>query len=606
MRRFVVAAAFLFVLPILISLTACAPVGDAADLVLLNGTVYTLDESQPWAEAVAVKGDRLMAVGTNAEVEALVGADTRTIDLAGAFVLPGFNDAHVHIDGTGSLLVGVNLLDVHEGDLFAERIRGATERLPAGSWITGGSWGAYEQWAMGSAGEEGGTDEVREPFTPHRDLIDEFTAEHPVLVTKYDRSEHLANGLALEMAGIDENTPNPSGGEILKDENGRPTGVLKGSAATLVRRVMSEKTFERRMIEFAAVLDEARQGGVTTIQDLTGAEMMRVYQETQARGELTARIMARPQLWYAEDVEALGLTTGFGDDWIKIVGYKAWVDGIMGSSGAMFFQPYDHDPENSGLIRDIMLPEGEEDAWEKMTIRDKYTDFPPGNLEKLLHVAVETGIPPHVHSIGDKGNRILLDIYEKVLNEHDMVGTDHRWRIIHAQVVHPDDFRRFGELGIVAEVNPYHISDDMRWMEERIGKERSLGAYAFRTLKDNGAVLLFGSDAPGTNAARYYLNPKYGLYAAVSRQTLDGEPAEGWYPDERLTIEEAIAAATKDPAWACFEEDIKGTLTPGKLADIAVIDTNLVEAGNENPSALLDSQVLYTIAGGKIVYEGGQ
>jgi predicted amidohydrolase YtcJ len=224
-------------------------------------------------------------------------------------------------------------------------------------------------------------------------------------------------------------------------------------------------------------------------------------------------------------------------------------------------------------------------------------------MEKLIRQWVPTGVPPHIHAIGDLGNRILLDIYERVLTETRLIDTDHRWRVIHAQVVLPDDFARCGKLKLVAEVNPYHVSDDMRWMEERIGKERSLGAYAFRKLKDSGATLIFGSDSPGTNAARYFLSPLHGLYAAVSRQTLAGEPKTGWFPGERLRIEEAIEAYTKGPAWACFEENRKGTLTPGKLADLAVFDTNLVEAGRTNPAQLLKAKVLYTIVGGRIVYE---
>jgi hypothetical protein len=224
-------------------------------------------------------------------------------------------------------------------------------------------------------------------------------------------------------------------------------------------------------------------------------------------------------------------------------------------------------------------------------------------MEKLIKEAVKTGIPPHVHAIGDQGVRILLDIYERVLTEENLIGTDHRWRMIHAQVVHPDDFPRFGKLRLIAEVNPYHVSDDMRWMEERIGKERSTGAYAFRTLKESGATLIFGSDSPGTNAARYFLSPIYGLYAAVTRQTLGGEPKEGWFPDQRLSIEEAIEAYTKGPAWATFEENLKGTITPGKLADLAVFDTNLVEAGKKSPAQLLKAKVLYTVVGGKVVYD---
>jgi len=275
----------------------------------------------------------------------------------------------------------------------------------------------------------------------------------------------------------------------------------------------------------------------------------------------------------------------------------------MGGSSALFFEPYDHMPENYGRLRTIMFPEGRQGAGMSMTNSEKYTGFPAGNLENLLQAAVPTGISPHVHAIGDKGVRILLDIYEKVLTENELVDSDHRWRMIHAQVVHPEDFHRFGDLNLVAEINPYHVSDDMRWMEERIGPDRSSGAYAFRTLKENGAVLIFGSDSPGTNAARYFLNPKYGLFAAVSRQTLSGEPAEGWFPEQRLSIEEAIEAYTRTSAWATFDEDEKGTITTGKLADIAVFDTNLIDVGHNNPSALLDAKVLYTIVGGRVVYD---
>ncbi len=583
---------------------ACGSINDPADLVLINGSVYTVDEAHPWAEAIAVRNEHILAVGNTAEIKNLAGPETKTIDLGGAFATAGFMDGHVHVGGTGSLLLGANLLDVHEPEAFAERIRAAAERMPSGSLISGGSWGAYEQWASGSAGETV-TGEIAEPFTPHRDLIDDFTPDHPVLVSRFDRSMHLANSRALDLAGINENTLNPSDGEFVRDENGHLTGILKGSAFLQVRRAMPEKSFDLRMAEFEAVQGEARRSGITTIQDLTSPEMLRVYQETRRRGNLTVRVNLRPTLFMVEHIASLGITRGFGDDWLRFVGFKAWVDGIMGNSGALFFEPYDHQQGNYGYLRTIMFPEGSEGAGMSMTKTQKYTDFPPGNLENLLQAAVPTGIPPHVHAIGDKGVRILLDVYEKVLRENDMVDADHRWRVIHAQVVHADDFKRFGELNLVAEINPYHVSDDMRWMEERIGAERSEGAYAFRKLKDNGAVLVFGSDSPGTNAARYYLSPIYGLYAAVSRQTLTGEPAGGWFPDQRLTIEEAIEAYTKNSAWASFEEDIKGTLSPGKLADISVFDTDLIESGREKPSALLEAEVLYTIVGGSIVYEAG-
>jgi predicted amidohydrolase YtcJ len=594
----------------------------SSDLVLLNGRVYTVDAARPWAEAIVIREGRIVAVGSTADARAQAGSGARTIDLNGAFVSPGFNDAHVHIDSTGSLLVGVNLLDVHEAKAFAARVREAAGRLPKGSWITRGDWGAYEQWKAGSSGEganrkgegakrttEGAGGASREgagPFTPSRDLIDAATPDHPVFVNRFDRSMFLANSLALKLANITERTTNPPDGEIVKDAAGRLTGILKGSAADLVRKVIPPVPFDQRLVQVRAVLKEAREGGVTTMQDLTSAEQLRAYQELQRRGELTSRIMLRPTLDNVVHTQALGVSKGFGDEWLRFIGYKAWVDGIMGSSGAMFFEPYTHDPKNKGLLRPIMRPEGKDGAAMSMTASQHYTDFPPGNLEKLVEASIATGLPPHIHAIGDKGNRIILDVYEKVLAKHNLTDRDHRWRVIHAQVVHVDDFARFGKLKLVAEINPYHVSDDMRWMEERIGKERSTGAYAFRKLKDAGAVLIFGSDSPGTNAARYFLNPVYGLYAAVSRQTLQGEPKAGWFPDQRLTIEEAIEAYTKGPAWASFEEDVKGTLAPGRYADIAVFDTNLIEVGRRAPSRLLKAKVLYTIVGGRVVFEAGK
>ncbi|MDZ7667995.1 MAG: amidohydrolase [Gammaproteobacteria bacterium] len=588
-----------------------------ADVILSNAAVYTVSADEPWAEALAITGNRILAVGGRREVMMTRGPNTQVIDLQGAFVTPGFNDGHVHMDSTGRLLTGVNLLDVHDADALVERVVEATERLPEGSWILRGDWGAYEQWGQGSAGsrdqENADTDrdleiaptESQGPFTPHRDLIDPVTPEHPVLLRRFDGSMYLANSLALDLAGITAETADPMGGEIDKDADGRLTGILRGSAAALVEDVIPSMPFEQRLVGVRAVLDAARQGGVTTIQDLSSAEQVMAYQHLQRNGELTARIMIRPNIFQVEHVAGLGLSRGFGDDWLKLIGYKGWVDGIMGNSSAMFFEPYDHDPENRGRLRPPMLPEGEEGAAFSMDEDDHYSDFPPGTMESLIEAWLPTGVTPHIHAIGDLGNRIILDIFERVLKSHDMVDADHRWRVIHAQVVRDEDIPRFGELNLVAEVNPYHVSDDMRWMEERIGAERSQGAYAFRKLKDAGAVLVFGSDSPGTNAARYYLNPVYGLYAAVARQTLSGEPEGGWFPSQRLTIEEAIDAYTRAPAWASFEEDIKGTLEPGKLADITVFDTNLVEAAREDPARLLEAKVLYTIVDGQVVYRGG-
>ena len=515
----------------LLALLAGASTGhaQAADLLLVNGRVYTVDPARPWAEAVAIAGDRIAAVGTSAEVRRLAGPQARVIDLGGAFVSPGFDDAHVHIDSTGALLTGANLLDVHDQARFVERMKAAAERLPKGSWITRGDWGAYEQWGAGSAGQPGAAS-AGAPFMPDRSYVDPVTPDHPVFVSRFDRSAYFANALALRAAGITEATVAPPGGEIAKDADGRLTGVLRGAAADLVAKAVPPIPFEQRLAQVRAVLREAREGGVTTMQDLTTAPQLAAYQELRRRGRADRAHHAAPAAVGGAARGGAGDLAGLGDEWLKLVGFKAWVDGIMGSSGALFFEPYDHDPGNKGYPRHIMFPEGAEGAALRMTAGQRYTDFGQGNLEKLIEQAADTGLPPHVHAIGDKANRILLDVYERVLARRQMADADHRWRVIHAQVVHPDDFARFGRLKLVAEVNPYHVSDDMRWMEERIGKTRSEGAYAFRKLKDAGAMLVFGSDSPGTNAARYYLSPVYGLYAAVTRQTLKGEPAAGWFP----------------------------------------------------------------------------
>lgn len=560
-------------------LLATAP---SPDLVLLNGKLYTLDPASPWAEGMVISGERIAFVGKSAEAKKRARPDARVIDLKGAFGVPGFHDAHVHIDETGELLLGVNLLDVHDGAGFTERIAAAAKRLPKGTWITG-SYGAYEQWAAGSAGADAGKQAA---FVPWRAMIDAATPEHPVLVGRFDESVYLANAKALSLAKVES-----------------ATGLVTGKDLEKVRAAMPESPLELKLLQLQAVLDEARSSGVTSIQDgVTSPEWLRAYREAERRGMLTTRLLARPSLDQAPALKQAGITQGFGSPYLKLVGFKAWVDGIMGNSSALFFEPYQNQGPNRGKLRKIMFPEGREGWGMSMKREQKYTDAPPGNLEKLLGVAAEGGMPACVHAIGDQGNRIFFDVLEKVLAQTRLLGTDHRWRVIHAQVLDPADFARVGRLGLIAEVNPYHVTDDMRWMDERIGK-RSAGAYAFRTLKESGATLVFGSDSPGTMAARYYLSPLYGLYAAVTRQTLGGEPRDGWYPRQRLTIEEALDAYIRAPAWAAFEENDKGTLSPGKLADVAVFDQNLIEVAKRDPKALLRAKALYTVTGGRVVYE---
>jgi len=548
----------------------------AADMLLLGGEIYTVEADQPRAEGVAVRDGRIVAVGSESEVSRYRGPNTVVVDLKGAFVVPGFIDNHTHFDHAAQLLLGINLLDVADVETLAERVEGARDRLPDGAWITDGDWGAYEEWELGSTGREG--DSAAERFKPHRSMIDALTPETPVLLSRWDRSEYLANAVALELAGISGSTRNPAGGAIERDPGtGEPSGILTGTAVEIVQRVMPARSFEQRLLEARIGLERLAENGVTGIHDITRAHQMRVFEYLRDRDELTVRVYARPTLDMWPHFAAVGIYSGFGDEYLKIGGLKGFVDGIMGNSSAMFRQPYDHQPDNSG-------------SWRTM-VRE-----PPGMAE-LIRGADSVGLIPHVHAIGDLAVDTLLDWFEAAI-ERNGPG-DHRFRMIHAQVVEEDDFARFGELGVIAEVQPYHAIDDMRWMEERIGHERCKGAYAFKSLLEGGAVLSFGSDWPGTNAAWYPAKPLLGIYAAVTRQTLDGEPPEGWFPEQRVDVETAIRAYTINNAFAAGEEDLKGSIRVGKLADFTVVDRDLLAI---DPAEIKDVSVLATIVGGRMVY----
>ncbi|NIN72659.1 MAG: amidohydrolase family protein [Gemmatimonadetes bacterium] len=551
--------------------------GSIADLILLGGAIYTVEAEQPRAEAVAVRDGRILAVGDEADVASFQGPATAVIDLDGAFVVPGFIDNHTHFDYAARLLLGINLLDVADAELLAERVMAARDRLPEGAWILDGDWGAYEEWEMGSTGREAGAEPVQR-FKPHREMIDALTPETPVLLSRWDGSEYLANGVALGLAGIDRATPDPDGGTIERDPTtGEPTGILTGRAVGLVRRVIPEKSFEQRVLEAHVALARLAENGVTEIHDITRAQQMQVFQYLRDKGELTVRVYGRPTLDTWPHLAALGIGEGYGDGFLRVGGLKGFVDGIMGNSGARFREPYDHQPENSGIWRQHVLQ-------------------PPGMAE-LIRGADAAGMDPHVHAIGDLAVDTLLDWFEMAIEANG--PRDRRFRMIHAQVIEEDDFARFGELGIIAEVQPYHAIDDMRWMEERIGHERCRGAYAFQSLLEGGALLSFGSDWPGTNAAWYPAKPLLGIYAAVTRQTLDGTPEGGWFPEERIDVETAIRAYTINNAYAARMEDMKGSIRAGKLADFTILDRDLLEI---EPAAIKDVRVLGTIVDGRVMY----
>ena len=542
-----------------------------ADLIITGARVWTGESSSPWAEAVAVRANRILAVGTSAAVMRHRTANTQVLDMRGRFVSPGFIDNHTHFNSAGALLLGANLLDVAEEARLVRRVREARDRLPTGAWIVGGDWGAYEAWAQGSAGQPAAQQQPREEFRPHRAMLDSLTPDTPVLLSKWDRSAHLANGRALVIAGA------TCEWEGVECANGRPTGRLSSAAAGRIRRSIPPKSLEQRLAEARVALAQLRELGVTTIHDNTPPDQFQVYGELLRRGELTTRIYARPTLDKWEALRAVGIRHGMGSDWIRIGGLKGFVDGIMGNSSARFYEPYLHS--------------GERGSWRTMM-------EPPGNMLRMLLGADSAGLWPQVHAIGDQAIDTLLDMYETVIRTNG--EKDRRFRVIHTQVMRgPQVAQRMARLGIIAEVQPYHAIDDMRWMEERIG-DRARWAYAFRTLHEAGVRLSFGSDWPGTNAAWYTANPLHGMYAAVTRQTIDGSPAGGWFPEERVDVETALRAYTVNNAWAAGEEDLKGSLAAGKLADLVVLDR---DPFTTPAPQLKDVRVLLTIVDGRIVHD---
>jgi predicted amidohydrolase YtcJ len=575
---------------------------DPADLILRNGLIYTVDSTNTLTEAVAIRGGKFVFVGSNKEVKKYQGKQTRVIDLKGQFVLPGFNDNHVHFASAAQFLE-FNIMRAATQQEFAARVKDVVARLPKGEWILGGYWGAYDQWAASSAGSS-----RREPFSPDMREVETITKDHPMFIRKFDDSEFAANAAALRAVGIDPADPKllpaaraamaeirrqgtePAGSKIegvefLRDSGGRFNGRLRGRGVMSLFAAVIPKKFshERRVQQTKNALAEIRKYGVTNVSDMSDDEQLEIYRELQKTNELSVRVHFRPGLDRWEEMNGRGIKVGSGDEWIRLGALKGHIDGIMGTSTARFLQPYSNDPANRGQWRPLMV--------------DDKGNFVEGKFLQYMLDADRAGLQMSVHAIGDEANNVLLNYLEE-LNRQNGVR-DRRFRLVHAQVIAPADFKRLGKLGVVAEVQPFHLSDDMRWMEERIGRERCKGAYAFKSIKDSGAVLCFGTDWPGTSASEYPINPMLGLYAAVTRQTLSGEPAGGWFPEQRISIEEAIRAYTYNTAYANFEEKIKGSIEVHKVADLVVLTKNLLQA---SPREILDTKVVYTIVSGKIVY----
>ena len=559
-----------------------------ADLVLLDGDIYTVNPDMPKASAIVVTGNKITAVcKKDNQAERYVGEGTRVIDLGGKFVTPGMIDGHVHFNRAGALINDANLMTVSDEPGLRKEIKRVAGILDDGEWITEGLWGAYEQWALADAGEK--KSEKREPWRPNRYMIDDLTQNNPCFICRFDYREWLANTAALKAAGLEKG--GVEGMEMGKD--GRPTGIIfaPSPAFDRLRKARKPKSHKRLLDENRAGLKALREAGVVEVHDIERPDQTKRFIEIQENGELTCRVWLRPDLSRGAELKEQGFTMGLHpktkekDNWLRYGALKGYIDGIMGTHGALFFRPYDDQPDNYG-------------HWRRHT--SDHPQFKEGNMEKMYNLikeGLDAGFVPNVHAIGTRGVAEMLDLYERLKNEGiDLKG----FRVIHAQVLRPEDFPRFKALNVIAEVNPYHLSDDMRWMEERIGHERCKGAYAFKSLLDNGAMLSFGSDWPGTSAALYHMHPKYLIYAAVARKTLKGTPEGGWFPEQKISVEEAIKAFTINNAYAAFEDGIRGSLEVGKLADITVFDRNLIKV----PEAeLLNVEVLYTIVDGKIVFE---
>jgi len=374
--------------------------------------------------------------------------------------------------------------------------------------------------------------------------------------------------------------------EFLKDSQGRFNGQMRGTGVTRLFASAVPRAFsrERRIQQTKNALNEIRRVGVTNVSDMSDDTQLDIYRELHQKGELTVRVHFRPGLDRWKEMSERGIKVGSGDEWIRLGALKGHIDGIMGTSTARFREPYSNNPNNRGRWRPLMVNEKGE--------------FVEGKFLGYMLDADRAGLQITVHAIGDEANNVLLNYLEELNRLNGK--RDRRFRLVHAQVLAPEDFKRLGQLGVVAEVQPFHLSDDMRWMEERIGAARSKYAYAFKSIQDNGAILCFGTDWPGTSASEYPINPMLGLYAAVARQTLEGEPKSGWFPAERITIEEAIRAYTYNTAYANFEERSKGSIEVGKLADLTVLSKNLLKIP---PSDYLTTEVAYTIVNGKVVYQ---
>jgi predicted amidohydrolase YtcJ len=547
-----------------------------ADLVLLNGKVWTGEDTakpvsgaeglEACVEAVAIVNRRFLAVGSNNDIRPCVGPATEVIDLGGRLAVPGFIDSHVHFVGGGFRILQVELKDSQNEEDFVQRLAKRARTLPAERWIQGGNWDE-ENWSSARF--------------PTRQLIDPVTPKNPVLISRYDGHAALANSLALKLANLSRETPDPAGGVIARDPaTGEPTGVLKDAAISLVARVIPRPSETEMEGALRAALAEARRVGVTSVHNITAdtetfngnfTGEVQLLRRAELEGWLTTRFYEIVPIAHWQRLAEAGVSREMGSDFLKLGAVKGFADGSLGSRTAWMIEPYDDAPARRGLPMAIMEP--------------------PAAMEALVRGSDESVIQPCIHAIGDRAIAEMLDLYARVGGK-GVKGS--RFRIEHAQHVRAGDFERFAELGVIASMQPYHAIDDGRWAEKRIGPARARTSYAWRSLLDAGAFLAFGSDWPVAP-----LDPLLGIYAAVARATLDGKNPDGWFPEEKITVEEALHAYTSGSAYAAFEEPEKGTIARGRLGDIIVLSDDVFTV---SPEKIKDVRVVLTVVGGKVVH----
>jgi len=539
------------ILTMAVSLSVFAK-SEEATIVMHNGYIWTATGNN--AEAIAIKDNKILVLGSNKEIKAYIGSNTKVIDLNGKLVTPGLIDNHTHFSDVADLLTAVQLRSVSTKQEFSARIGDFAKTMDKGQWMTGGIWD-HEAW--------GGD-------LPEAIWVDEVTPDTPIYLARTDGHMAFVNSAAMKIAGINKNTADVAGGEIVRDRDGNPTGVLKDEAMSLVYNKIPQPSLKSKIKSFKAGVDHALSMGVTQIHDMGKWSDFDAFAAMAEMKQLKMRVYSFVPLQTHQRLAAYVKTNGRGDDMHRWGGLKAMVDGSLGSTTAWFYQPYNDQPDSFGFpIYDL-------------------TEF-----RSWIEGGDAAGLNVTIHAIGDRANDWLLDQFEEV-SAKNPENMQRRWRIEHAQHLTPKAVKRMAKMGVIPSMQPYHAIDDGRWAEKRIG-ERIHQTYVFKSLMDAGAVVTFGSDAPVAP-----MNVMKGIYGAVTRQTIDGANPDGWVPEQKITVEQALKAYTVNNAYAGFQEDRLGKLQPGYLADLVVLEQNIFTI---KPAEIKDVVVALTMVDGKIVYK---